>query len=249
MKWLTYITLTTLLCSFTWRSTSILIEDPTPTDDKMLVDVSSFAEDSYAMLGSKDLFFKPYHLALKGYFDLLSKNLLRNPDYLTIVDMTKSSNVARMFIIDTQTWQIIHKSLVAHGMNTGEEYAETFSNEEHSHQSSLGFFITGEVYNGKHDKSLKLDGQEYTNNKARERGVVVHAADYVSDDYIKSNGRLGRSHGCPAIPHDGYDSVIDKIKEGSCYFIYYPEKTYLKKSKLINSSAEVLVTCDGNLGS
>lgn len=249
MKVIVYIFGVLILSSFVFnRAENSLVNTPPAEDEEMLVDLVSFAEDSYNHLGTKDLFFKPYNLALKGYFDLHSKGLLRNPDYLTIVDMTKSSNEPRMFIIDTKTWQVIHKSLVAHGMNTGEEYAQDFSNEEHSHQSSLGFFLTGEVYNGKHDMSVKLDGLEYSNNRARERGVVIHAADYVSKEYIKDNGRLGRSYGCPALPRAGYESVVEKIKEGSCYFIYYPDKYYMKKSKFINSEVEVKLTCDGTLG-
>lgn len=219
-----------------------------PAEEEILLDFSSFAEESYNRLGTKDLFFKPYNMALKGYYQLLSKHKLRNTDYLTIVDFTKSSSEERMFIIDTKSWQVVHTSLVAHGMKTGDEFAEAFSNTESSHQSSLGFYITGEVYDGKHNMSLKLDGQEFSNNNARERGVVVHAADYVSHDYIKENGRLGRSFGCPAIPYEGYDSVIEKIKDGSCFFIYYPEKDYIKKSKFINTDVNVQLTCDGELG-
>lgn len=248
MKRLTYITLVLLFCSFSFSRIHISSPVNPPAEEEMLLDLGSFAEDSYNHLGTKDLFFKPYNLALRGYFQLLSKDLLRNPDYLTIVDMTKSSNEERMFIIDTHSWQVVHSSLVAHGMKTGDEYAQEFSNVEHSHQSSLGFFLTGEVYNGKHDMSLKLDGLEYSNDKARERGVVIHAADYVGHDYIKENGRLGRSYGCPALPHNGYEGVVDKIKEGSCFFIYYPEKDYLKKSKFINADVDVKLTCEGELG-
>lgn len=248
MKALTYLFLVLLFSSFSYNSIRFSALVNPPVEEEMLLDLGSFAEDSYNHLGTKDLFFKPYNLALKGYFELLSKDQLRNPDYLTIVDMTKSANEERMFIIDTHTWQVVHKSLVAHGTNTGEEYAQDFSNEEHSHKSSLGFYLTGEVYNGKHDMSLKLDGLEYSNSKARERGVVVHAADYVGHDYIKENGRLGRSYGCPALPHNGYENVVKKIKEGSCFFIYYPEKDYLKKSKFVNSQVDVKLTCDGELG-
>ncbi|MCB9187992.1 MAG: murein L,D-transpeptidase catalytic domain family protein [Flavobacteriales bacterium] len=248
MKSLTYIALVLIFTSFTFdRSIVTSVVNP-PVEEEILLDLGSFAEESYNRLGTKDLFFKPYNLALKGYYQLLSKNKLRNTDYLTIVDFTKSSSEERMFIIDTKTWQVVHTSLVAHGMKTGDEFAETFSNTESSHQSSLGFYVTGEVYDGKHNMSLKLDGQEYSNSNARDRGVVVHAADYVSEDYIKENGRLGRSFGCPALPHEGYNSVIEKIKDGSCFFIYYPEKEYMKKSKFLNTEIDVQLTCDGELG-
>ncbi|CAG5080180.1 murein L,D-transpeptidase catalytic domain family protein [Parvicella tangerina] len=248
MKALTYIILVITFCSFSFNGINFKGYSHPPVEEEILLDVNSFAEDTYNHLGTKDLFFKPYNLALKGYYKLLANNKLRNADYLTIVDMTKSANEERMFIIDTKSWQVVHTSLVAHGMKTGDEFAQTFSNVESSHQSSLGFFLTGEVYNGKHDMSLKLDGLEYSNNKARERGVVIHAADYVSHDYIKENGRLGRSYGCPALPRSGYESVVEKIKEGSCFFIYYPEKEYMKKSKFVNAALSVQLTCDGQLG-
>lgn len=248
MKTLTYLFLILIFSSFSYNGIRISAPVNPPVEEESFMDLGSFAEDSYNQLGTTDLFFKPYNLALKGYFQLLSEDLLRNPDYLTIVDMTKSANEERMFIIDTHTWQVIHTSLVAHGANTGDEYAKDFSNVEHSHKSSLGFYLTGEIYNGKHDMSLKLDGLEYSNDKARKRGVVIHAADYVGHDYIKKNGRLGRSYGCPALPHNGYENVVERIKEGSCFFIYYPEKDYLKKSKFVNSNVDVKLTCDGELG-
>lgn len=248
MKALTYIALVLLLTSFTSRRSYLRALENPPAEEEILLDFTSFAEESYNRLGTKELFFKPYNLALRGYYQLLSQDKLRNPDFLTIVDFTKSSNEERMFIIDMHSWQVVHTSLVSHGMKTGEEFAQDFSNTESSHQSSLGFYLTGEVYDGKHDRSLKLDGLEYSNSNARERGVVVHAAEYVSYDYIKENGRLGRSYGCPALPHDGYESVIKRIKEGSCFFIYYPQKEYMKKSKMVNTALDVQLTCDGELG-
>ena len=227
------------LCSFSF------IGDENP--EELTVSVEDFAKDHYQQLKDHSLLYKPFKLGIKGYYKLLNDRKIQNLDYITIVDFTKPSNDKRMYIIDTKEWKIVHRSLVAHGMKTGELFAKDFSNEDNSHQSSLGFYLTGEVYNGKHDKSLKLDGYEYSNSHARERGVVIHAADYVSSDYIKSNGRLGRSYGCPAIPHEGYDDVIDKIKGGSLFFIYYPDKYYMKKSKFVNTQENFKLTCEGKV--
>ena len=103
----------------------------------------------------------------------------------------------------------------------------------------MGFYITGETYNGKHGYSLKLDGMETGfNDKARERGVVVHAADYVSKAFIQATGRLGRSQGCPALPPDQYQQIISMIKGGSCFFIYHPDKQYLTHSPVLKSYSE-----------
>ena len=119
--------------------------------------------------------------ALKGFYRLKEKGLIQK-DILTLVDFSLSSNVKRLWVIDLATNTILYNSLVAHGRNTGEEFATSFSNNASSFKSSLGFYATGEIYMGKHGESLKLDGLEKgVNDKARERGVVMHAADYVSN--------------------------------------------------------------------
>ena len=163
--------------------------------------------------------------ALKGYFSLKEKGLLQK-DILTLVDFSLSSNLKRLWVIDLSTNTILYNSLVAHGRNTGEEFANSFSNVNSSHKSSLGFYLTGEVYNGKHGMSLKLDGLEKgVNDNARERGVVIHSANYVSDSFIKSNKRLGRSQGCPAIPEELLSEIVNTIKNKSCFYIYHPSRS------------------------
>ncbi len=163
--------------------------------------------------------------ALKGYNSLKEKGLIQK-DILTLVDFSLSSTVKRLWVIDLDTNTILYQSLVAHGKNTGEEFATRFSNANSSNKSSLGFYATGEVYNGKHGMSLKLDGLEKgVNDNARERGVVIHSANYVSNSFIKSNKRLGRSQGCPAIPEELLKGIINTIKDKSCLFIYHPSRT------------------------
>ena len=196
---------------------------------------TSYSSILYNKLNDNALSFEAFKFGLKGYLKLQNEHQLKNSKYLTIVDMSSSSNNERFFIINMNTQEIEHKSLVAHGRNSGLEYAEKFSNIKSSHQTSLGFYKTAETYIGKHGVSLRLDGLEYSNNKARERAIVIHAADYATENFIARNGRLGRSYGCPSLPKEGYEKVIEKIKEGSCLFIYFPEKTYLTKSKLANT--------------
>ncbi len=163
--------------------------------------------------------------ALKGFYSLKEKGLVQK-DILTLVDFSLSSNVKRLWVIDLDTNTILYNSLVAHGRNTGEEYANSFSNSNSSFKSSLGFYLTGETYNGKHGMSLKLDGLEKgINDNARERGVVMHSANYVSDSFIKCNKRLGRSQGCPAIPEALLKDIVNTIKNKSCLFIYHPSRT------------------------
>ena len=170
--------------------------------------------------------------ALKGFNILKAKGIVQK-DILTLVDFSLSSNTKRLWVIDLTTNTVLFNSLVAHGRNTGEEFATSFSNDASSFKSSLGFYLTGEIYQGKHGRSLKLDGLEKgVNDKARERGVVMHAADYVSETFIKSNKRLGRSQGCPAIPAELTAELINTIKNKSCLFIYHPSRNYTDVSKM-----------------
>ena len=169
-------------------------------------------------LPNKDSFTK----AFEGYFELKEQGFFEK-EILTIIDYSLSSNENRLWVIDLKNNTILFQSLVAHGRNSGEEYAHIFSNTPESYKSSLGFFETGETYFGKHGYSLRLDGLEKAqNSNARDRAIVVHGADYVSEEFINQNGRLGRSLGCFALPQDLKKEVIDLIKDKSCLFAYYP---------------------------
>ncbi len=172
--------------------------------------------------------------ALTGYYQLKESGLIEK-ELLTVIDFSLSSNLKRLWVIDLSTNTVLFQSLVAHGRNTGEEFATSFSNLAESYKSSLGFYATGEIYNGKHGKSLKLDGLEKgVNDNARERAVVIHGADYVSQSFIKGNKRLGRSQGCPAIPVELNEKIINVIKNKSCLFIYHPSRNQQVVKKLIS---------------
>lgn len=206
-------------------------------EHRILIEIEDFelyAKTLYQELNEPDLEYDAFETGLKGYVKLKEEGQIKEHSLLTVIDMSVSANRNRFFLIDVEHKKILHKSIVAHGRNSGEEYAKYFSNEVGSFKSSIGFYRTGETYHGKHGLSLRLDGLEYTNNNARKRAIVVHAADYVSSVFIKNNGRLGRSLGCPSLPKENYNEVIHKIKEGSLLFIYYPEENYLKKSLLAN---------------
>jgi len=173
------------------------------------------------------------NIALNGYYTLKSKNLLKKDSLLTIIDFSKPSTKERFFVLDLKNKEVVIKTLVAHGKNSGVNIAEDFSNNRHSWKSSLGFYITNETYSGKHGYSLRLDGMsEGLNDNARKRAVVIHGADYVSQNFIKNHGRLGRSFGCPALPNDEVAEAIDLIKNGSCLFIYHPSLIPISKSDL-----------------
>lgn len=166
--------------------------------------------------------FESFDLALSGFNQLKDKGVIQK-NILTIVDFSLSSNTKRLWVIDLDQNKILFQTLVAHGRNTGEEFAQAFSNQAESFKSSVGFYATAEIYNGKHGMSLKLDGlQKGLNDHARDRAVVMHGADYVSESFIKQNKRLGRSQGCPAVPVEMNQKIINVIKDKSCLFIYHP---------------------------
>ena len=171
--------------------------------------------------------------AYKGYERLENKGKLRNPDILTICDFSKSSAEKRMYIIDVANYKLLLNTYVAHGKNSGGEYAKKFSNKARSLASSLGFFVTKNCYHGKHGLSLKLAGLEPGyNDKAEQRAVVIHGAPYIGDN-IHSEF-MGRSFGCPAVPNEQASKVISLIKDGTCLFIYHPSAHYLHGSKILN---------------
>lgn len=164
--------------------------------------------------------------AVVGYYNLKRNNQLAK-SLITIVDFTKSSTQKRLWIVDLENKKILFNTLVAHGQGSGDDLPTKFSNTNESHQSSLGFYVTEQTYQGKHGLSLKLNGVDAGyNDKALERAVVMHAADYVSEDFIKTHGRLGRSFGCPALPPAVTRSIIDTVKGKSLLFINGPESSY-----------------------
>ncbi len=178
---------------------------------------------------TKDSFTK----ALDGYYRLEEAGKIKKL-LLTVVDFSLSANEKRLWVIDLESNAILYQTYVAHGRNTGNEFAKSFSNIPESFQSSLGFYATAETYIGKHGYSLRLDGLEKgINDKARERAIVIHGADYVSENFITRHGRLGRSLGCPSLPREESKTIIDMIKDKSCLFIYFPSDEYLSKSQLI----------------
>ena len=190
--------------------------------------------NSFPMISSEAL-----KTALSGYAALNEEGKITQKDIITVIDFSLPSTQERLFVINIKTKELIEKSLCAHGKNSGELYATTFSNTSESNESSLGFYIANETYNGKHGYSLKLDGQEPgINSNARERGIVMHAADYVSKAFINATGRLGRSQGCPAVPTDQFQKIISLIKGGSCLFIYHPDKFYRQHSSLLKNHNE-----------
>ncbi|MBL4703348.1 MAG: murein L,D-transpeptidase catalytic domain family protein [Flavobacteriales bacterium] len=214
---------------------SVANPEPKPLDARAVF--LSFTDSFYDCIKSEKISYKALQYGLKGYHYLRKSSKLKKKKHLTIVDFSLPSSEERMFVIDLELNKVIHKSLVAHGTETGELDAQTFSNEHDSHMSSLGFYITGRVYRGRHEESIKLHGLEKGfNDNAYDRGVVIHRAEYANRSFLDTNQNvLGRSFGCPAVPFQDYNKLLSLVRDGSCLFIYYPDKDYLRKSRMVNS--------------
>lgn len=198
----------------------------------------AFSEDIYTVvkLAETGLDRTVFDLAIRGLRKLEAKGKLLNPTIVTIADYSQSSNKKRLYVIDLKNRKLLFNTYVAHGRNTGTEFAQYFSNEEGSLKSSLGFYITEHPITGSHTGfSLMIDGVEKGfNDHACKREIIIHGADYVTENFIQKNGRLGRSLGCPALPPELNKPIIETIKDGTCLFIYNPDNHYIGSSSLLN---------------
>ncbi|MDG1277716.1 MAG: murein L,D-transpeptidase catalytic domain family protein [Algoriphagus sp.] len=200
------------------------------TGDKSIDSIDSIYESLKSKnpeLPSKEVF----KLAYIGWEKLDQELKTR---VLTIIDFSLPSTEKRLWVIAPEEKEVLLHSVVAHGRNSGELMASKFSNKPESYQSSLGFYMTGETYQGKHGYSLRLDGLEKgVNDQARNRAIVIHGADYANESFAKINGRLGRSLGCPALPSELSTKAINLIKDGSLLFVFAKDENYLSSSQLL----------------
>jgi hypothetical protein len=198
------------------------------------------ADLTYSELALRELGLEKnvFDVAISGYESLLTGSVLCNPGIIAIADLSQPSTSKRLYIIDLVKNKLLFNTWVAHGKNTGSNIATGFSNHPGSLQSSIGFYLTGERYNGQHGVSLRLHGMEPGyNDKAFDRAIVVHGADYVNEQIIRQTGRLGRSFGCPAVASNLAEPIINTLGNGALFLVYYPDKNYLSHSKLATASA------------
>lgn len=173
---------------------------------------------------------KVLSMALKAYKKALRQGEVKNHK-LTVIDYSLPSNKQRMWVFDLEKDRLLFNTHVAHGVNSGLDIPHHFSNENSSHASSLGTYVTKDIYMGNNGYSLNLKGLERGfNDHAYERRVVIHGAWYVDPSFIRKSGRAGRSWGCPAISASLAKPVINAIKNGSVVFAFYPDKHYLSHS-------------------
>ena len=194
-------------------------------DDQLLARLSSVAPKLNPVV--LEAAFKAAHCAVA--------NGVAMPERLAVIDFSLHSSQERMWIFDLEQGDLLLRDLVAHGRNSGNEEATAFSNIEGSHQSSIGLFKASESYRGMHGYSLRLDGLEPgINDLARQRAIVIHGADYVNPSWVNQYGRIGRSHGCPAVDQKVVQTVVDNLKGGQLVFKYYPDQNWLQTSSFLN---------------
>ncbi len=192
--------------------------------------------------GHDRLSFDVFSKAVTGYINLRNSGKLNTDKHIiSVCDFNLPSTENRLWIIDLSAKKVLFNTLVAHGQGSGEDCATEFSNNFNSHQSSLGFYVTGDTYNGEHGISLRLNGMDAGfNDAALERGIVVHGADYVSNKFVAGNERLGRSWGCPAVPDQLKVPIINTIEGGTCLFIYHADVKYQKTAFWMNKKPDHL---------
>ena len=175
-------------------------------------------------LGATGLSWEVFREGLVGYYNVRASARATAPTVLTLVDFSRSSQQKRLWVIDVRSARLLFHTLVAHGKASGGDRPMTFSNQEGSEMSSLGFYRTASsTYVGKHGESLKLIGLDPGfNTNAENRAVVVHGAPYVCEEFVKAHGRLGRSQGCPALPVELAPAIVRAIRGGSVLYLHGP---------------------------
>ena len=175
-----------------------------------------------------------FDVALSAARAAVERGDAAHPSTLTVIDFSRPSTATRMWVYDLRSRALLFEEVVSHGRGSGLAMATSFSNVPESNRSSLGLYRTAETYTGKHGYSLRLDGLEPgINDRARERAIVMHAADYVNPAAAAAQGYLGRSLGCPAVRPEISRELIDTVKNGGLLFAYYPDEQWLKTSKYL----------------
>lgn len=148
------------------------------------------------------------------------RNHFTHVDQIGIVDFSRPSSVARLFIVEMASG-MSQSHLVAHGRGSDPAHtgwARHFSNEPGSYASSVGAFLTGAEYSGHHGRSMRLTGLDPENSNADSRAIVVHGAWYVTPEVAARTGMLGRSQGCFAVSEASLGQVIDRLGPGRLLF-------------------------------
>lgn len=199
--------------------------------------VPAVAETAAPRLAARGLDPDVATMALDAAARAEQRGLAQSPRTLTVIDYSKPSTEKRLWVFDLASGDLLFHELVAHGKNTGDNYATRFSNTMDSKQTSLGLFVTANTYTGSNGYSLRMQGLDRGfNDRAFDRAIVIHGAPYVNEAFARSQGRIGRSWGCPALDQKVSRQVIDTIKGGGLVFAYYPQDDFLRGSEMLAGS-------------
>ena len=208
-------------------SVPVTVNSVSPKPLGAAIDLSRVAESGLAA--------EVLELALNATSCAVASGAVDAPPTLTVIDYSLPSTEPRLWVFDLATGDLLFEELVAHGKNTGDNFATRFSNTIDSRQTSLGLFVTDDPYVGSNGYSLRLDGLDVGfNDRARDRAIVMHGAPYVDSQHAATHGRIGRSWGCPALRTAIASKVIDRIRGGSVIFSYYPDQEWLQSSRFLN---------------
>ena len=224
-----------LIVAFSYKVVSADEGAPLVTEER----VESYISQLYKQIDFSKftpLSYEVFDKAYRGYLNLRSSGKLNTEtEVLSVCDFSLPSTENRLWVIDLAKRKVLFNTYVAHGEGSGEDEANSFSNAFNSHKSSLGFYVTGDIYTGEHGTSLRLNGMDVGfNDAAYDRGIVLHGAEYVNNKFVANHNRLGRSWGCPAVPTSLYLPIINTVKYGTCLFIYYPDNKYLSSTCWLN---------------
>jgi hypothetical protein len=245
------------LLIFTFASAAVSVSAKTDpksfTDDKNFPSLLTSSAQSPALLRMADSLYnliglssyglekRVFYAALKGYYILDTKGLLRKKNVLTICDYSQSSSNKRLYVIDVVAGRLLFNTYVSHGKNSGGAYATSFSNMVQSNKSSLGFMLTAETYSGKAGYSMRFDGMEVgVNDKVRARDIVLHGSNFVNARMVSERGAVGNSLGCPAVPNEKRKQIIDAIKGGTCFYVNHPDSWYARTSPILNTRFDLV---------
>lgn len=174
-------------------------------------------------------------LARTAYRCAVAAHAIDDTGILAVIDFELPSSARRLAIVDLRTGAVLREVRVTHGRGSGGDHATSFSNVEGSHQSSVGVYRTAGAYVGTHGRAVLLDGLDPGwNDGARAREIVLHRAAYASDAFLERWGRLGRSHGCPALDPAVADAIIDLVDQGTLIFAYAPVQDWLRSSEWLS---------------
>lgn len=217
------------------NSRPVVSSNSSPGDSVTRVPLTSFKSVYDSLhLDLSGLSRQAFLYAQKGWRKLIQQGKVLNESVMAIIDFSQPSDHKRLYVLDMKNYKVLFNTLVAHGRNSGKEWASSFSNRPASYKSSPGFYITKDTYFGNNGYSLKLEGIEKgINDKASARAIVMHGAAYVSESYIESQGYIGRSEGCPAVPVSEASDIIDAIKDGACLFVYAANNHYVSRSAIL----------------